>query len=595
MSRVDSYVYEDGNTRVRIDRIEPGRNGESKSFLPYLWNLSKGRYNEKPGLNGTKLPLYHLDEVRAAITAEQAIFFVEGEGKCDRLRAALRESGSRAAVTTIAGGANAPLRVDHVAALTGARSLFVLADSDIPGCGAASERAQAVARAYPECDVRIIDLFPDRNDGSDVADFLAEGHTVSELWDLLRQGNSVTQSAPAEPLGTQHQMQKPVPANPEAWVMVTDLLAEPERETEYLVEGLLIDGGTSLVAAKPKVGKSTLAQNLAFSVARGEPFLGRPTRRGSVLYLALEEKRSELRRHFEMMGARNGDEIAFYVSRAPDAAFEWLRAEVVKRKPVLIVVDTFQRFARLRDINDYAGVTNALYPLTHLARESGAHLMLTHHAKKSDGKDGDAVLGSTGIFGAVDTLLEMRRSDGVRSLSSIQRYGEDLESTIVALDPDTYRVAAQGSATEANRKRIETAMLEHLKSATEGESREGLFAAVEGSTTVKVSALKALIESDRISRSGEGKRSSPFLYSCFPVPAISEEQENKNPEIVGKACGIEPDSCSGDSSAPQGAEPRTYNDENPNSLSESADDLFDYAHRIGFTPGAGTPLGKLDL
>ena len=180
---VGSYIYCDasGKPLARIDRIEPGFGGASKSFLPYLWNQSKGGYDEKPGLNRTKLPLYHLDEVRAAVATGQTIFLVEGEGKCDRLRDSLRQSGSPAAATTIAGGANAAFRPEHIAGLAGAKCVYVLADSDIPGCGAAAERAQAIASARPRCDVRIIDLYPTRDDGSDVEDWLGEGHTADEL------------------------------------------------------------------------------------------------------------------------------------------------------------------------------------------------------------------------------------------------------------------------------------------------------------------------------------------------------------------------------------------------------------------------------
>ena len=128
-----------------------------------------------------------------AFVAGQTIFFVEGEGKCDRLRAALRESGSRGAVATIAGGANAPIPEDDISALVGAKKLYFLADSDIPGCGAATERARAIATAYPGCDVRIIDLYPERNDGSDVADWLLEGHLLKELRALVNAAARVEQ------------------------------------------------------------------------------------------------------------------------------------------------------------------------------------------------------------------------------------------------------------------------------------------------------------------------------------------------------------------------------------------------------------------
>jgi RecA-family ATPase len=52
----------------------------------------------------------------------------------------------------------------------------------------------------------------------------------------------------------------------------------------------------SLLVAKPKVGKTTLAFNLAVAVSRGEEFLGRKTTQGPVVYLALEEKKGEIKK-----------------------------------------------------------------------------------------------------------------------------------------------------------------------------------------------------------------------------------------------------------------------------------------------------------
>ena len=129
---VESYVYcnEAGEPIARVDRLEPGFDGAAKSFLPYLAD-GRGSFCGKPGLNGAALPLYHLDEVKTAIAGGQAVYCTEGEGKCDRLRDALRENGSKVAATTMAGGANAPLRAEQVAALVGIRTLCFFADSDV--------------------------------------------------------------------------------------------------------------------------------------------------------------------------------------------------------------------------------------------------------------------------------------------------------------------------------------------------------------------------------------------------------------------------------------------------------------------------------
>src|ERR1700733_13005918 len=102
-----TYVDANGSAVARIDRVEPGRDGRPKEFLPYLSD-GAGGFAERPGLNGTVLPLYHRDEILGC-PPETPGFILEGEGKCDVFREALRAGGSAAVTTTIAGGASAPL------------------------------------------------------------------------------------------------------------------------------------------------------------------------------------------------------------------------------------------------------------------------------------------------------------------------------------------------------------------------------------------------------------------------------------------------------------------------------------------------------
>jgi hypothetical protein len=346
---VESYVYRDASGNpVRLDRIEPGFSGRRKEFLPFA-SSGNGAFNQRPGLNGAQLRLYRDDEVRSAITGGQTVFFTEGEGKGDRLRAALRDAGDAAAVTTIQGGANASLGPDHLDCLAGARCVVVLADSGEPGRNAASSRAQRVAEAGV-ADVRLIDFYEARTDGSDIADWIAEGHAVDELRGLVERARRFEASGRIE-----------TPTS--AWVNIGSLLAEPDEVLRWLVNGLLLLGGTSLLVSKPKVGKSTLVRDLALCVGCGLRFLGREVTPGAVLYVALEDKRAELRRAFRAMGAGDDDPIEFYIARAPEDALEWLRQKAEQRRPKLIAIDTFQRFARLQDLNDYAQVTNALDPV----------------------------------------------------------------------------------------------------------------------------------------------------------------------------------------------------------------------------------------
>lgn len=78
---------------------------------------------------------------------------------------------------------------------------------------------------------------------------------------------------------------------PVEFVSMFDLLEEELPALSWLVDGLL-PPGLALLAGPPKMGKSTLAQDLALAIASGTPFLGRTVPvRGKVLYYDLESSK----------------------------------------------------------------------------------------------------------------------------------------------------------------------------------------------------------------------------------------------------------------------------------------------------------------
>ena len=60
------------------------------------------------------------------------------------------------------------------------------------------------------------------------------------------------------------------------FISLKDLFNTPDVKVDWLVDGLLPIGGLSLLVAKPKAGRSTLARNLVLAVAQGQDFLGKP-------------------------------------------------------------------------------------------------------------------------------------------------------------------------------------------------------------------------------------------------------------------------------------------------------------------------------
>ena len=294
---------------------------------------------------------------------------------------------------------------------------------------------------------------------------------------------------------------------------VSKLFEEPPEDINWILDQTLPAGGLSVLAAKPKVGKSTLAQNLCLGVARGAPFAGRDTAPGAVIYLALEDKRPEITERFRLMGATT-EAIFVHTGVAPEDSMKALEAAINEHHAVLAVVDTLFKLVRIGNGNDYAEVTQKLDPLLQLARMTGCHVMAVRHLGKGGRDGGDAILGSTALFASVDTALLMYRRGEKRVIESQQRYGTDIPETVLALDPATFLLSAAGTLDQVLRKEAEAAILAALAN---GPMPQKQIRELEGlQTTALRQALTTLMQSGqvvcRVARSSvlaEERRATP--------------------------------------------------------------------------------------
>ena len=316
-----------------------------------------------------------------------------------------------------------------------------------------------------------------------------------------------------------------------------ELLSRPVVPVDYVWQERLVSGCVSIVASKPKVGKSTLARNLALSIARGEPFLGWPVKRGPVLYLALEERGEDVAADFRAMGADGSEDIQI----ADSATVLDVVSILQDKRPVLVVVDPLFLLVRIQDANAYAETYQALGPLIDVARQTGTHILCLHHSSKLAKAEAiDTPIGSTALGGAVSTLLAMRRTESYRTICSVQRIGKDLPETVLQFDAATKRLSLGGSREGVEVANVGAAIMEALadKSLTEPEIGD----VVEGKNTLKRKALRELTGQGKIARSGSGKRGDPYLYGkgSTLVPTPIEKTGYKKPlEGVSEALNRE--------------------------------------------------------
>lgn len=155
------YVDEHGEVLMVVRRLEPGYDGERKTFRQF-------RPDGKPGVSGIRRVPYCLPEVREAAAAGGTILIPEGEKDVDGLRAL-------GCVATCNVGGAGKWSDEYTQHLIGAAEVVVIADRDEPG----RKHAAAVADSVHRAGIPVRILEPAR--GKDVSDHLAAGLGFDDL------------------------------------------------------------------------------------------------------------------------------------------------------------------------------------------------------------------------------------------------------------------------------------------------------------------------------------------------------------------------------------------------------------------------------
>lgn len=323
-----------------------------------------------------------------------------------------------------------------------------------------------------------------------------------------------------------------VPTKPSGFTLVglEDLLARPDTPINRVWQERLAAGTVSAVVSKPKVGKSTFARNLCLAVARGDHFLGLPTTRGLCVYLALEERIEDVAADFRAEGASGQEQILVHADVAPAAGIRALIGLVQELKPLLVVIDPLFRLVRIRDEKAYAETYAALGPLIDLTRNTGTHVLLTHHmAKGIRGDLIDSPLGSTAIGGAASSLIILKRTESFRTIATVQRLGRDMPETVLQIDCECRQLSLGETRHELERREYAEAIAEYLGSTGAGKTEPDINRQVSGKTAHKRKALGELLAKGRVNRTGSGRKGDPYVYEFPSSLSISGtgEQESR--------------------------------------------------------------------
>lgn len=204
-------------------------------------------------------------------------------------------------------------------------------------------------------------------------------------------------------------------------VTMEELYEKVFDATVPIIEGVLYPR-TYLFAGPSKVGKSFLMAQLAYHVSTGLPLWGYSVRKGTVLYLALEDDYARLqRRLYRMFGVESTSDLHLATeAKGIDNGFEEQIKEFYEKYPdtKLIIIDVLQRVRELggKDYS-YASDYEIISKLKKLVDGTGIALLIVHHTRKQQSDDiFDMISGTNGLMGAADGAFiiskEKRSGDG---------------------------------------------------------------------------------------------------------------------------------------------------------------------------------------
>ena len=224
----------------------------------------------------------------------------------------------------------------------------------------------------------------------------------------------------------------------------------------YVVSGLLPEGLT-LLAGKPKIGKSWLALDICLSVAGNRTCLGTFSPSiGDVLYIALEDNSRRLQRRIKRLMGDTGWPPRLTL------ATEWRRLDAgglddieswmsSVAEPRLVVIDTLAGVRAVRATAGYAEDYEALAAIHRLANTRGVAVLVLHHTRKMAADDPiDTVSGTLGLTGCADTVLVLARATGGATIYCRGRDIEEAEHAAV-FDVDACRWSIIGDAADVHR------------------------------------------------------------------------------------------------------------------------------------------------
>lgn len=300
---------------------------------------------------------------------------------------------------------------------------------------------------------------------------------------------------------------------------LASIIADPAAldPPKPLIPYLVWDERVTLLAAREKLGKSTLASAGAAAMSAGENFLSERGGRGRVLWLGLEEHVGDTAIRFQHF--RADPKLIFILERVSNPLSDLSHA-IREIQPAVVVIDTLAALVASLDLDPGSATawTPIMGKLTAIARESRVGILVLHHGRKSDGTYRD----SSAIAAGVDVVLTMTPGDerATRKVKGVARWA--IEDCAVRLEGDSYRLAAGELSLDA---RVTLFVKDHP-----GCSLRLLRQGVSGKNADVQRAVQTLIAAGALEDQGDERGMS---LHCAGEETGENRVENRSPASAG--------------------------------------------------------------
>jgi KaiC/GvpD/RAD55 family RecA-like ATPase len=321
--------------------------------------------------------------------------------------------------------------------------------------------------------------------------------------------------------------------------LAAQVLAEEPVEPEWIWRDYIAKGVVTVLAGRPKEGKTTFLLRALRAIALGETFLDRATHQSGVLYLS-EQPRFTLRQHLEP--------VPIHLVSHQDEDVRGESYEEVIRRAVMtcqahgldvLVVDSFARWADGDQENDARAMIREFKPLEEAAA-AGLAVVLVHHTRKNPGTFGDDLRGSNALSGAAATVVTIRRTKAGgsrRVLRAVSWFDSAPETLVIEREEDgSYRALSEGEGEEETRAEAEERERQELLALIiidAGKTTDDLAEEFPRSKALVKRRLAELLADEQIRHEGGGVRGDPFRWYVVAAHDLAIPEAPRNESSLG--------------------------------------------------------------